>query len=80
MEAAEVYPDGSVVGEEVLMGIRDVGCADRKVTVKEVDSPKRGQKNGSTAREGTGSGFRVGRAMVVGWKWELTRSCKRKDE
>ena len=62
------------------MGISDVGCADRKVTVREVDSPKRGQKSLSTATEGAGPGVGVGRAMVVGWKWELTPSCKIKDE
>lgn len=50
------------MGTEVFVGIRDIGCDDRKVAVREVDAPKKDQatKARSPATEGAVSGLDVG--------------------
>lgn len=53
--------DGGVVVAVVLVGVRNVGCDDRKVTHRNML-----QKAWSTGKEGEGSGLGVGRAVAVG--------------
>lgn len=72
MEAAEACPDGGVVGTEVLVGVRDLECDDRKIAVRNMAR--------STAMEDARSGLSVEQAMAVGWRRELSPGCRKEGE